>query len=566
MPPESTRPVPFAAITADDLRAVLAPKVAGGWLLHEKTRNLDLDLFLCFSSLASVLGAHKRAHYAAANAFLDALVLERRARNLPGMVVNWGPWRGGGMADAQQLAEFERIGNYGLDPAAALDVMERASGRVAQVAIADIDWDRFAPVYEARRQRPLIAGLQTPRLEVRDAVLASPPLDTRTIRHAVGDSESGGAEWAVRCLTTVTGEQPGLLETLIQGEVASVLGFSDAGDVSLDKNFYQLGMDSLSMTELVSRLKKRVGFSCTALVFDHPTVRELASTLLPRIIAAAVTVPASRGAEASTPGEAAPSAACETAALRPPETGVTGYAAQSEPGILAFQTEAFPERRADWVAPRFRWMFVDSARRLGVEPRMWLYRDAGRIVGQMGSIPVRVKVGDDVRQSGWLVETMVLEAYRSQAVGSRLIVQAHEEQPFSLSLGQTAEAREILFHLGWKQIAPLQIAQLLVRPENVLKGKVPRPAAWGGRRRPPCHRHDSRTLRRSIPASGPVDRALQRESRPTLARVVMGVGLRRSARRIVFELEVRRPAWAGFPADRIARRPGSARYRRLDGP
>ena len=96
----------------------------------------------------------------------------------------------------------------------------------------------------------------------------------------------------------------------------------------------------------------------------------------------------------------------------------------------------------------------------------------------MGSIPVRLKLGSDERATGWLVETMVLKEYRNRGVGPRLMVDAHEDQPFSLSLGQTTEMREIQFRLGWKEVAPMQVARLLVRPENVLKGKLPAPAAW----------------------------------------------------------------------------------------
>jgi len=88
-----------------------------------------------------------------------------------------------------------------------------------------------------------------------------------------------------------------------------------------------------------------------------------------------------------------------------------------------------------------------------------------------------VKVGCEVRDSGWLVDTMVLEAYRSKAVGPRIMVQAHEDLPFALSLGQTAEMREVQLRLGWRRVAPLETAQLLIRPENVLKGKLPWPAA-----------------------------------------------------------------------------------------
>jgi hypothetical protein len=59
-----------------------------------------------------------------------------------------------------------------------------------------------------------------------------------------------------------------------------------------------------------------------------------------------------------------------------------------------------------------------------------------------------------------------------------MMLQSHEDVPFSLSLGQSPEMREIQDRLGWRQVAPLQIAQLLIRPENVLKRKLGTPGAW----------------------------------------------------------------------------------------
>jgi hypothetical protein len=73
---------------------------------------------------------------------------------------------------------------------------------------------------------------------------------------------------------------------------------------------------------------------------------------------------------------------------------------------------------------------------------------------------------------------MVLGRYRHTAVGARLMVQAHDDVPFALSLGQTSEMREIQFRLGWSEVAPLQVSQLLLRPERVLKGKLSAPAVW----------------------------------------------------------------------------------------
>jgi hypothetical protein len=123
-------------------------------------------------------------------------------------------------------------------------------------------------------------------------------------------------------------------------------------------------------------------------------------------------------------------------------------------------------------------MVLDSAARLGVAAHAWLYRDGERVVGHMSSIPVRVTTGETERLSEWFVDTKVLESHRSQAPGTKLMVEAQAQVPFALSLGQTPEMREIQFRLGWSQVAPLQTAQLLLRAERVLKGKMPAPLAW----------------------------------------------------------------------------------------
>ena len=75
-----------------------APKISGGWLLHDLTRELDLDCFVVFSSVLSLFGSAGQANYAAANAFLDALVARRRSEGLPALALNWGPWDDSGLA------------------------------------------------------------------------------------------------------------------------------------------------------------------------------------------------------------------------------------------------------------------------------------------------------------------------------------------------------------------------------------------------------------------------------------------------------------------------------------
>ena len=58
--------------TEAELRAVLAPKVAGLLALDAATRDQELDFFVLFSSLTAVFGNVGQADYAAANGFMDA--------------------------------------------------------------------------------------------------------------------------------------------------------------------------------------------------------------------------------------------------------------------------------------------------------------------------------------------------------------------------------------------------------------------------------------------------------------------------------------------------------------
>src|SRR5262249_56303771 len=83
---------------------VLAPKLLGGWNLHDAMTGRSLDYFVLFSSAAAMMPSSGLGSYAAANATLDALAHCRRRMGLPALSVNWGPWSGVGMASAASPA------------------------------------------------------------------------------------------------------------------------------------------------------------------------------------------------------------------------------------------------------------------------------------------------------------------------------------------------------------------------------------------------------------------------------------------------------------------------------
>lgn len=78
---------------------------------------MDLDFFVMFSSMTSLIGNVGQASYSSANAFLDSLAQYRRcALGLPGLAINWGPLGGArgldrdaGLTKTQALSGFQVI-------------------------------------------------------------------------------------------------------------------------------------------------------------------------------------------------------------------------------------------------------------------------------------------------------------------------------------------------------------------------------------------------------------------------------------------------------------------------
>jgi acyl transferase domain-containing protein len=91
--------------TVESAARVMAPKIKGALVLDKLAREAEaageppLELFLLFSSVSSLLGLQGQIDYTSANAFLDALALERAGRTPEASLsIDWGAWRDVGMA------------------------------------------------------------------------------------------------------------------------------------------------------------------------------------------------------------------------------------------------------------------------------------------------------------------------------------------------------------------------------------------------------------------------------------------------------------------------------------
>ena len=257
--------------TAARFERVLRPKVQGAWNLHELTKTADLDLFVLFSSAASVLGAGGQSNYAAANAFLDALAQHRVAAGLPATSINWGQWSVGGMTSglrAADRARLERQGMLLIEPADGLDWLDAALRRPqAQIGVVPMDHARLSTAL----------GRGVPAL-LSELTIAGQPLGRR--RGSVDTAIVG------RLARMPKAERSAALQIALRTEAARILGLSGPGEVPADKSLQELGLDSLMAVEVRNAVSDVVGRPLPAtLLFDYPTIDGLSQYLLDSVLA-----------------------------------------------------------------------------------------------------------------------------------------------------------------------------------------------------------------------------------------------------------------------------------------
>ncbi|AOX02678.1 hypothetical protein BJP34_27445 [Moorena producens PAL-8-15-08-1] len=218
---------------------VMAPKVQGTWHLHSLTQNLPLDFFVCFSSMASLLGSPGQGNYAAANAFMDAIAHHRRSLGLPGLSINWGAWDEGGMAsrlESQHLTRMQAQGISPISPERGLQALAKLLGQKStQVGVLAINWSQFLG--------QLSGGIKMPLLEAFSVAETTQAKDYKLLKRLKASSQI---------------ERKKLLITHLQTEVAKVLGMT-AFQIDVQQPLNTMGLDSLMAVELRNRVQNDLG-------------------------------------------------------------------------------------------------------------------------------------------------------------------------------------------------------------------------------------------------------------------------------------------------------------------
>jgi acyl transferase domain-containing protein/acyl carrier protein len=244
------------------LKNVMKPKIDGSWNLHFLTQDMKLDFFVCYSSVASLLGSAGQGNYAAANAFMDALARHRRAMGLPATSIQWGAWSESGMAAELNEQHQRRLTEQGMGviaPDQGVAILgQLLCEEIAEAAVMSVDWAKYLKNFP---KIPLLSEF------------------------AFKEKQSSSTVFARRLETMPKAERRASVSEFVRSQVAAVLKLKSAEKIKLRERLFDAGMDSLMAVELRNRLSAELEKPLPAtLVFDYPTVEALSDYLCSEVL------------------------------------------------------------------------------------------------------------------------------------------------------------------------------------------------------------------------------------------------------------------------------------------
>ncbi len=259
------------------LEKVVAPKADGAWNLHLLTADMKLDFFICYSSASALLGSAGQGNYAAANAFMDALMSVRRSSGLPGLSVNWGPWAESGMAanlDNRNRAGIDAAGIEFLVPERGFMALEHLiNSGVGRAGVIPINWPKYLKRIYGNVYPPFFEEFES-EVKAEDKAATS----------------KGKSAFIDRLKDTPVDDRIDALSEYVAGQVALVLNAGAVKKLKPDQieprqRLFDAGMDSLMAAEFKDNIENDLGGALQpTLLFDYPTVEAVVGYLANEVI------------------------------------------------------------------------------------------------------------------------------------------------------------------------------------------------------------------------------------------------------------------------------------------
>lgn len=233
---------PIVSRRPEDFNRVFYPKVYGTWILDRLTREDELDFFIMFSSIATILSAPGQGDYTAANAYLDSFSHYRNMTGKRTITINWSIWRETGMCLTHDFS-FDTVfkGLLTKEYIGCFDKMVNKD--IPKALIGEINYSDsmvfLLEKYMIKLSDKIRKELDRRRGEAKKKIKSEKTDFTGEVR-LTGKGDNNYSE----------------LEILIGRVWGKVLGFNE---INIYDNFFELGGDSISGLKIANMIEKETG-------------------------------------------------------------------------------------------------------------------------------------------------------------------------------------------------------------------------------------------------------------------------------------------------------------------
>ncbi|MFB8001407.1 SDR family NAD(P)-dependent oxidoreductase [Nocardia sp. NPDC056000] len=231
----------------DSLTAVFRPKLAGARALYAalSAAEVELDMFVLYSSGSAIMGGIGQYSYTAANLALQAFTEQLARRGERVLCIGWGAMSGGGMVDADEnVQRYLRIAGFeAIDMDEGTEYLGEALRLgIRQAAIIPVEWGKV--------------------------VLAAPQLAytarVADLIAAASEDNSAAAKLRGQINALEEAQRATVVGYLLAEQLAEVMGVA-ADAIDLDIPLPELGLDSLMAVEFGALVTKTLGIEMNSM-------------------------------------------------------------------------------------------------------------------------------------------------------------------------------------------------------------------------------------------------------------------------------------------------------------
>jgi GNAT superfamily N-acetyltransferase len=134
--------------------------------------------------------------------------------------------------------------------------------------------------------------------------------------------------------------------------------------------------------------------------------------------------------------------------------------------LLSFLRMAYPGELRKSEPGFWTWHFLENPYTAADKVPLWVVKSGEQIVGQLATIPVRLKCGAGERPAIWILDFIVHADHRGKGLGKRLVRAAGESYPTMITLGINEQSTAVFRSLEWAAVGGVHRYHKLLFPGN----------------------------------------------------------------------------------------------------